>query len=186
VNAPHVMIDLETFSLAPNAAIFSIGAVKFDPAGSDVIDSFEVGINELPWDVRAENPFHFDMGTVQWWLHEDRAEPLQYQRKLITTDLASALDGFATWYGPHSLPTWAMSATHDLTVLRFALRQYQFETPWKYWDEQEVRTALLMHPTVDRKYTGFNVGLPGPFHTALTDAIWQSRLVQACYKARSA
>jgi hypothetical protein len=41
----HVMFDLETMGMAPNGAIASIGAVRFDPYGDEISDPFYVVVD---------------------------------------------------------------------------------------------------------------------------------------------
>src|SRR5689334_2386965 len=109
--AQHCMIDLETLGTGPEALIVSIGAVKFDPADDEAKwDCFHVAIE--PSSAQRAG-LKIDASTVMWWLAEERASARSAMLDMRLVDVASALEGFAMWYGVDSLPTWGNGAAFD-------------------------------------------------------------------------
>ncbi len=68
-----IMIDLETLATSPDAAILTIGAVKFDPFGDDInepnCDKFYVKVDLDSCD-RIGLVTHDD--TIAWWANQSK------------------------------------------------------------------------------------------------------------------
>lgn len=168
----HVMIDLETMGIGNDAAIVSIGAVKFNPMGFGVDDAFYVGVSLAS---SAAFGLKLDADTVMWWLDKDRDIA---RRALLTSDfvdLPTALEGFSMWFGEKSLPTWGNGATFDNVVMRNAFKKVGLECPWSYRDDRCFRT-----------FKNLAVGIDPPdnpmLHQALNDATAQALHMQAIVK----
>jgi hypothetical protein len=165
----HVMIDIETMGTSNEAAIISIGAVKFDPMADGVIDSFYVPVTLLS---SVAAGLKIDAKTVMWWMKPERAEARdQLVADGSAVDLYSALDGFATWFGPDSLPTWGNGATFDNVILRNAFAKCGMECPWGYTHDRCYRTLRGLAPDM-------SVPREGTYHNALDDAIHQAKYMQ--------
>lgn len=166
----HIMIDLETLGTSSNAAILSIGAVRFDtsqPLDHLITDSFEVHID--PVDCQRSG-MDIDVDTVLWWMQasrtEAREELLSHQYSWL--DLTGALDAFHVWFGEHSLPTWGNGATFDNVILRNAYERCNMEAPWNFWDDRCHRTFKSLAPEIKPDRTGTH-------HSARHDAIYQAQ-----------
>jgi exodeoxyribonuclease VIII len=175
----EVMLDIETMSTQSNAAILSIGAVKFDPRG-------DIGMLGVPNDPEYQHFYvtidlascvnaelHVEGRTVMWWLDQSvearaalRAEP-HY-------DLDSALSRFFVWFGPESLPTWANGAGFDNVILRNAYEKLGGISPFKFYDDRCFRTIKALFP--DMQYVK-----PKLQHHALEDAIAQATHLQKLF-----
>lgn len=170
----HVMVDLETLDNGPNAAIISIGAVKFDPSEDGVQDAFYVVV-----DPRSSQQHGLTIGadTVMWWMGEGLADA---RRALLTEeqiDLPSALHGFAQWFGETSLPLWGNGATFDNVILRNAFQRVGLEAPWKFYDDRCHRTLKSLAPGIKPSFALHPwTGTP---HNAVDDARWQALQLQA-------
>jgi hypothetical protein len=77
----NVMIDLETLSTRPDAALLSIGAVRFDETG--VASTEEHGHDWQMYAVLEAPTGHVDVDTVRWWLQQ--SEPA---RAAVATEIA--------------------------------------------------------------------------------------------------
>lgn len=163
------MVDLETMSTASNAAICSIGAVKFlldDPtAPADGIfgEPFYTTVDaadckRLGLDISKD--------TLAWWSKQPRAVLAMLTKD--TKPLATALGAFADWYGPKSLPTWGCGASFDNVILDNAFKAVGRTRPWKYWDDRCYRTMKAMFNLQEH-------ARQGTYHNALDDAMHQTR-----------
>lgn len=169
--ATHVMLDIETFSLARNATLLAIGAVKFNPnqpAGADGLHQIEDAIL-IGVDPRGQERFnrHIDPGTVMWWLDENRAAARAALLNTPLLDLGSALDVFAEWFGGQSLPVWGNGSSFDNEVVKSAFEAINQPVPWTYKDDRCYRTIKNLAP-------GLPVPQVGVEHQALDDATAQA------------
>jgi DNA polymerase III epsilon subunit-like protein len=167
----HMMIDLETMGTGSDAAILSLGAVKFDPmaAPGTVEDCFHVGIS---LESCVAVGLKIDPSTIVWWMHKDRDAARTALNDLQQIDLWEALDGFSAWFGPSSMPVWGNGATFDNVILRSAFAHTRQECPWKFWDDKCYRTLKGLAP-------GLTIERTGTHHSALDDALSQAKHMQA-------
>lgn len=169
----NVMVDIETMGKGNNAAILSIGAVKFDPWGNRLGDVFYCPIDP---ESSQRLGLKIDASTVMWWLSEGRNAARTEMMKEERIDLASALFGFTQWFGHDSMPVWGNGATFDNVILTSAFEAAGLERPWKYWDDKCYRTVKGMAPSVKLERVG-------TFHNALDDARSQATHLQRIYRA---
>lgn len=159
----HIMIDLETLSLRHNAAIASIGAVKFNK--SDIIDTFSVNVDLTDCQNRG---LDIDASTVYWWLGQTK----EAQESLldITETLHDALNMLSDWLeDTEHLQIWA-NGMKDFQWLESALIALGEKTDslWKFYQERDFRTIKAMSPIVQ-------ISDEDVAHSALSDARWQAR-----------
>lgn len=166
----EIMLDLETLSTENNAAIISIGAVKFDPRGVGLTDRFEVYV--APEFCPAPD-FHISGSTVMWWMHEDRAPGrkvlLEGQKTAMT--LMDALFAFTRWFGHDSIPVWGNGATFDNVIMRHAMLTTINACPWAFYHDRCYRTLKALHPEVPFERIGV-------YHSAVDDAASQALHLQ--------
>jgi exodeoxyribonuclease VIII len=155
------MIDLETYSTRPNAAIASIGAVKFQDG--EMLDTFYCTIDANSCKAAG---LHFDKETLQWWSQQSR----EARDALIKDNipLTQALDDFAQWFGPKSLPTWGNGAGFDNVIMDSAYRALNRKRPWLPWEDRCFRTMKnIVNIPIDPRQ--------GTYHNALDDAVHQTQ-----------
>ena len=85
------MVDLETMSTRSNAAICSIGAVKWE--GDKILDKFYCTI-----DIKSckDAGMHISKATVEWWSKQNKEALKELTRNNIS--LQEALDKFEIWF----------------------------------------------------------------------------------------
>ena len=158
----NVMVDLETMSTRSNAAICSIGAVKFE--GKEILDTFYCTI-----DLKTckEAGMHISKETIKWWSEQNKEALRELTRNNIP--LKQALDDFELWFGSKSLPIWGNGAVFDNTILGNAYFITGREPPWKCWDDRCYRTAKAMFNWIPEDKR------EGTYHNALDDAMHQTK-----------
>lgn len=157
----NVMIDLETYSTRYNAAIASIGAVKFQ--GDEILDTFYCTVAA---DSCKAMGLHFDKETLDWWSRQSK----EARQALLkdNVDLKTALREFAVWYGDRSLPTWGNGAGFDNVIMDNAYRSAGMTRPWLPWEDRCFRTMKnIVNIPIDARQ--------GVYHNALDDAMHQTR-----------
>ena len=158
----QVMLDLETMSTESNAAICSIGAVKFS-IDEGIIDPFYCTVDAA--DCKKKG-LDISASTVQWWSRQPK-EVLEMLRK-DNLPLIEALTKFSKWYGTSPLPTWGCGAGFDNVIMENAYKAVNMKRPWTPWLDRCYRTMkeVIVLPFDDRE---------GSYHNALDDAVYQTK-----------
>lgn len=135
----HVMVDIETLSVSPNAFITSISAQKFTiPHSPDT---------ELPSRVWTFDPWReqvgstIDASTIVWRQRQGeeskadlRGDPDTYH------NLETALNELREFIGDVD-GVWANSPDFDITILNSAARRLGQTPIAPFWKSRDVRTA---------------------------------------------
>lgn len=167
----HIMVDTETLSSDPNAALIQIGAVIFDPYGDDR-NSYEEGppsdrsyIANIEFQsallARGEYPYppHVSGNTLKWWMGGEPNSPGEEARKSLfdpkPMSLPNVLDLFWHWArkvviesdpdinrNKWSNNLYAWSHGFDTPILDITHKRIGINTPWHYRNTRELRTIL--------------------------------------------
>jgi len=168
-----VMIDLETLATSTDAVILTIGAVKFDPFGSDIkepaMDSFYVKIDIDSCD---ELGLVSNDDTIAWWAQQDKAAQAE---AFEGTDRIHIRDAFDQLYkfcwGAKRV--WSNGAAFDIPICEHVYKKLNKAIPWSFWAVRDVRTAFDL---------GINPNRPPVMaHHALQDAWNQAVGIQNVY-----
>ncbi len=157
----HIMVDLETLSTKPNAAILSIGAVKFD-TDKKVYAKFYQAVKTPP----EVEGFDISSDTLHWWTKQS-----EEARAVFTdpnaVDITVALALFSAWVEEGTdkkyIRMWGNGASFDNVILSTAYRLCYFPQPWMFWNNRCYRTVKAMNP-------GTKITRIGEHHNALHDA----------------
>lgn len=169
----HLMIDLETMSLAPNAAIVSIGAVLMTGQAEE-IDNF---YRNVSLDSSVGCGLHMDPSTVMWWLTQ--SERARGELGVRAQSLKTTLKELSDWLAIDELVgVWGNGAAADNVWIAQAYRATNLTRPWSHKQDRCYRTFRAMHR---------DVGDPpdnGDEHNALADARWQAAFMRNVCKEK--
>lgn len=157
-----IMVDLETWSELPTAAIASIGAVKFDVATREISsDTFYCTISP---DSAKDHGLHFSKKTIDWWRNQ-KPEAFKTLRENNIL-LPDALNSFREWCGTFGdICCWGM---FDIPILQYAYSRIGQKEFWNFYDTIECRSiAKMANFRIDRS--------EGIHHNSLQDAINQAK-----------
>lgn len=167
----HLMIDLETLSLAPNAVVTQIGWALFDPhaEAGEIGNSGSIPLNAEEQVKRGRN---FSYSTFTWWMaqsDEARKLLLDHNSTVPVVDILTQFMSGFTWSTIEGV--WANGILFDLVILENLLTEYCYKTPWHYRAPRDFKTLRALRP---------NVSGPKPAiaHSARHDAISQAITVQ--------
>jgi hypothetical protein len=166
----HVMIDLETYSLNPNAVIRSIGAVLFSLEGaSETLINIGIDVESCLMAGLA-----IDQDTINFW----RKQPEEYRKNLqsmTTIPLKTALNTLQRIAQEQlkELYVWSHGSNFDIVILENAYKAIGQSAWWKYDNVRDTRTLFDL---ADYKY----VAKGG--HDALEDAMRQAEEVCNAYR----
>lgn len=174
----HISLDLETLGTSAGCVILSIGAVKFDPFGESVVDTFYSNI-----DIESSVDFGLEIEpkTLKWWMQQDK----QAKDDLFKNEkpIAQVLENFVTWLGVenrNNILIWGNGSDFDNAILSSTYSKAGCNPPWLHQNNRCLRTLLSL-ADIDKK----NHLMTGTLHNALDDAIYQAHLCQIAYKKLS-
>lgn len=159
IMAKHIMIDFETLSTNPNAAVISLGAVAFTKDG---LTGEEFYVNVDGEDCKRLG-LHVSESTLQWW-----AQQSQEAKAALETDkktLLEALTAFSHWVkavgGTH---VYGNGADFDNPILKSCYEAIQADIPFKPFNGRCYRTLKSIDkvPSMSKRQ--------GTHHNALDDA----------------
>jgi hypothetical protein len=168
-----IMIDLETLATSPDAAILTIGAVKFDPFGKDIeepaMDSFYVRVD---LDSCDEIGLVTSDDTIAWWANQSK----EAQEEAFGTDnrlhIREAFDKLYKFcWGAKRV--WSNGAGFDIVICDHVYKKLNKASPWNFWQARDVRTAFDLG--IDPKRPTVTA------HHALQDAYNQAVGIQNVY-----
>lgn len=166
----NLAIDLETLDTCPNAVILSIGAAYFDPETNSTGPTFYVNVNPGSQLTRS-----ISKSTQAWWL----TQPAEARDALLVDQVSIevALSRFTQWIEANDFDgcttPWGNGASFDIAILNDAYHEVGRPSPWKFWNEQCLRTLKTQVPLTEPLQF---VGVP---HNALDDAVHQAKLASA-------
>ena len=171
----HCMIDLETLATSYNASILTIGAVRFDPYGNDLVDS---KMESLYLKIDPESCSRIGLvtcdDTLAWWATQgDDAQ----EDAFSDSDRVDIVDAFNQLYkfcwGASTV--WSHGNTLDIVVCEHVFKTLQKACPWKYFNVRCSRTLFNL---------GIDPKLPTEIikHNSLYDAWAQAVGVQNVFR----
>jgi len=174
----HIMLDLETLSLKPTAAIVAIGACFFDPFESYVHEDDTFYITVAPASSIAAGS-HVDGDTIAWWMKQENSVRMStfHCAPVPLVDALQAFAGFA-WRSQEPVAIWGNGATFDNVVLRSAYEACKLDAPWVYKNDKCYRTLI----NLIRKETRPEYVTVGNYHNAKDDAVSQALHLQKIYR----
>ncbi len=169
-NNINVMIDLETLSTEPTAAILSIGAVSFfcdDP--KEFYDKVDTKENLAGFDTSAS--------TLAWW--DKQNSTVRAEAFSGTKPLNVVLDGLTEFLDSLQRPVtvWGKGANFDISILEHAYKVYSKKIPWKFTNIRCYRTLEAIAQIQLPKMDFFAK------HNALADARHQARCAEMIMKS---
>ena len=173
----NIMLDLETLSTEPDAAIVSIGLCTFGHEGDWNTTYYTIDASSS-----IASGGHVSGETLKWWM----AQNDQARREIAQggETLGDVLEYLEMWLGSirdahGGVTLWGNGANFDNVVLRRAYERLRMPTPWSYREDRCFRTLRNLFPHVPAPSL-----VPSDIkHHALHDAIAQAHHAEAIFKA---
>lgn len=137
-----IMIDLETLATSPNAAVLTIGAVKFDPFGDDINEpNCEKFYIKVDLDSCDELSLEVNDDTIAWWAQQEQAaqdEAFSPEGRVHIREAFNQLYKFC-WGAKR---VWSHGASFDTVICENIFRKLNKAVPWKFWEVRCTRTLF--------------------------------------------
>lgn len=158
-DAKNIIIDIETLGRRNDAAITQVGVVIANK-NFDTIDACLIQIDPQAWNTCNRT---FTGETLLWWINQKNT-PISEKATHNYKDLIKQLNYIFKLYNTDDSIVWT-KGTMDLFCIKDLYEFFNMETPWKFWQPRDIRTAKEF--IKDWKTAGNNT------HNALDDAIIQ-------------
>jgi hypothetical protein len=171
--ANDIMIDIESLDTSPYCVILTIGAVRFDPKGTGVVERLELRPT-IEDQTEVYNRVIND-DTIRWWSTQNPAaleEAMGEQGRESFKECMEKLYKFC-W---NRRAVWSNGASFDCVVMETAWQQLDMRIPWPFYTVRDTRT-LYEVAGVKLKDGGHVTS-----HKAVEDAERQAIVVQKAYK----
>ena len=170
--ANDIMIDMETLDTSPYCVILTIGAVRFDPKGSGVVEKLELRPTIEEQTEKFNRVINDD--TIRWWGEQSPEaieEAMGDKDRIPFKECMEILYRFC-W---NRRAVWSNGASFDVVVAETAWRQLDMRIPWPFYTVRDTRTVYEM-AGVKLKDGGYKTT-----HKAVEDAERQAIVVQQAY-----
>lgn len=175
----EVMIDLETMAVSCDAAILTIGAVKFNRYDTNTdINKINRFYARVDLQSCIDAGLKVDQNTVKWW----STQPKEVSKEIYSTidrfSIDRVLEDFTEWYGNKKTTThiWGHGSHFDIPIMESAYKVCGIKPPWGFWQVRDTRT-LYEFANVERPDMYKNMK-----HHAMYDAFRQMVAVQNAFK----
>lgn len=136
--AKYIIIDIETLGRRNNAAITQIGVVIADE-NFNILDKRLIQIDPKTWSSCDRT---FTGETLLWWMNQKNSpvsgtytdNVKSYQTAILT------LDVIFQRYNTDDTIVWT-KGTMDLFCIKDLCEYFNMNTPWKFWQPRDIRTA---------------------------------------------
>lgn len=171
-----IMIDIETLSSSPRAAVIQIGACAFNLRTGETGPVFQTLVR--PNLAHSE----ISVSTVAWWMQQDEAARSHVARcDREGNGEASALlslNAFWATHAAHDACAWAMPPEFDLVILRNLYDANGLAMPWHFAMTRDLRTLeYLAGGSKDQRVK------PKTAHNAADDAFAQAETAISYYRS---
>ncbi len=158
----NIIIDIETLGRRNDAAITQVGVAIADK-NFNIIDTCLIQIDPQAWHTCTRT---FTGETLLWWINQKNTP---VSKKVTRTaynyeELIKQLNYIFSLYNTDNSIVWT-KGTMDLFCIKDLYEFFNMETPWKFWQPRDIRTAKEI--IKDWKT------IEGSTHNALDDAIIQ-------------
>lgn len=176
----HMMVDIEALGTGRDAAIVSVGAVRFD-----FVKPLQLGLPggefyQVVDLVRSKSPGEIDPATLMWWLKQS-----EDARKELTSDkavnLRQVLEAFSE-FAAGGETMWSNGPLFDERIMREAYHRHAMKFPIHYRGSRCCRTYYALGAELKVKFKSVEeLGLLK--HHALDDAIVQAHHMRQVHEA---
>jgi len=165
----HIMVDIETLAVTPDACILTIAAQQFSPfikRDYSELRHFYSRISIESQKTRAVNE-----NTVEWWATQSaqaQEEAFSENNRISLQDALKELSPLI-WQSDFM---WINDPTFEVNILEDAYKSFDLAVPWKFYLVRDARTVYSLHPELKR---------PPATHHALEDCRRQIEMLQQTF-----
>ena len=185
----HMVLDIETLALSPNAVVASFAVVAFDI--KEIEDPLLIPENRV-YTKTLTLQDQFDLGriadesTLCWWMQQSAPARCNAFNPLFARmsahDAICGLSAFVQQW--NIIHCWGNGSGFDNVIMRSLCNDLGLVFPIHYSKDKDLRTLKFIadSPTIDNLGTLLNRQQELTMHVALDDALAEMSLVQRYYR----
>lgn len=140
------MIDCETLGLSMNAAVASIGLVRFSPAsGFQKYETLKTNSMRVTLNLAdvLKDGFEIDADTLKWWFKQGAEAQASTFGRTDEVHPALACGLIREFLRPDD-KIWSNGANFDAPLITGYFDRYNLALPWKYYNVRCYRTVMKL------------------------------------------
>lgn len=136
--AKHIIIDIETLGKRNDAAITQVEIVIADEDFS-ILDLYLIQVKPDAWNTCGRT---FTGKTLLWWMQQKNTSVSKMPTQIANSykDLIGKLNYIFRGYNTEDTKIWIKDSM-DLFCIKDLYEHFNMETPWKFWQPRDIRTA---------------------------------------------
>ena len=136
--AKHIIIDIETLGRRNDAAVTQVGIAIADE-NFNVLDSYLIQVTPDAWNTCNRT---FTGETLLWWMQQKNTPVSKTPTHSVCSykDLVDKLYKIFRRYNTEETIVWTKGSM-DLFCIKDICEYLNIETPWKFWQPRDIRTA---------------------------------------------
>lgn len=136
--AKHIIIDIETLGRRNDAAITQVGIVIAEEA-FNILDSYLIQVMPDVWNTCNRT---FTGETLLWWMQQKNTPVSKTSTHIVYnyTQLVNKLYQIFNRFNTENTIVWTKGSM-DLFCIKDICEYLNIETPWKFWQPRDIRTA---------------------------------------------
>lgn len=136
--AKHIIIDIETLGRRNDAAITQVGIVIAEEA-FNILDSYLIQVMPDVWNTCNRT---FTGETLLWWMQQKNTPVSKTSTNIVYnyTQLVNKLYQIFNRFNTEDTIVWTKGSM-DLFCIKDICEYLNIETPWKFWQPRDIRTA---------------------------------------------
>lgn len=165
----HVMVDIETLAITPDACILTIAAQQFNPFEKKNYNELRHFYSRVS--IESQKERKVEEYTVEWWANQTDAAKEEAFSEEDRLPLADALKQLSPliWQSEFM---WINDPTFEVNILENAYQSYNMPIPWKFYLVRDARTVYSLHPELKKRCAT---------HHALDDCRRQIEMLQQTF-----
>lgn len=136
----HLMLDIETLSTRPDAAVFEVAIAEF------TLENLSVSPANLRRWMCKPSTGHIDPETVAWWMDDKRATHAKFILSCPVSEatVAAGIQAYLERVKEEhpKIRLWAMPTSFDCVILQSFLQRNGCDLPIDFRQWRDVRTIL--------------------------------------------
>lgn len=136
--AKHIIIDIETLGRRNDAAVTQVG-IAIANKNFNVLDSYLIQVTPDAWNTCNRT---FTGETLLWWMQQKNTPVSNTPTYSVCSykDLVDELYQIFKRYNIEETIVWTKGPM-DLFCIKDICEYLNMETPWKFWQPRDIRTA---------------------------------------------
>lgn len=136
--AKYIIVDIETLGRRNDAAVTQVGIVIADE-NFNILDAYLIQVISNAWNTCDRT---FTGETLLWWIQQKNTPVSEFPTQIANSykDLVEKLNYIFRKYNTENSIVWTKGSM-DLFCLKDLYEYFNIDTPWKFWQPRDIRTA---------------------------------------------